>query len=73
MMLLITILLFGKLRQTAVIWTVVPMAVNGAAIGLLVTGLTRAPILISLSCKLVNDQSAMASGSSRQRRNVAIL
>src|SRR3546814_3559730 len=32
---------------------------------------TRAPILISLSCRLVNDQSAMASGSSMQRRKVA--
>jgi hypothetical protein len=32
---------------------------------------TRAPILISLSCRLVNDQSAMASGSSIQRKKVA--
>ncbi|AGI66738.1 RND/MFP-family efflux tansporter RND-component [Octadecabacter antarcticus 307] len=38
-MLLITVLLFGKLRQTAVIWTIVPMAVNGVALGLLFTGL----------------------------------
>jgi hypothetical protein len=34
---------------------------------------TRAPILINLSCKLVNDQSAMASGSSMQRKKVAML
>ncbi len=32
-MLLITVLLSGTLRQTAVIWTIVPMAVNGAASG----------------------------------------
>ncbi|MEO1199305.1 MAG: efflux RND transporter permease subunit [Pseudomonadota bacterium] len=38
-MLLLTILVFGKLRQTWVIWTVVPMAVNGVALGLLATGL----------------------------------
>ena len=29
-----------------------------------------APILINLSCKLVNDQSAMASGSSIQRKKM---
>ena len=34
---------------------------------------TRAPILISLSCRLVNDQSAMTSGSSMQRRKAARL
>ncbi|MEM1428530.1 MAG: efflux RND transporter permease subunit [Pseudomonadota bacterium] len=38
-MLLLTILVFGKLRQTFVIWTVVPMAVNGVALGLLLTDL----------------------------------
>jgi hypothetical protein len=32
---------------------------------------TRAPILVSLSCRLVNDQSAMASGSLMQRKEVA--
>jgi multidrug efflux pump subunit AcrB len=58
-MLLITILLFGKLRQTAVIWTVVPMAVNGAAIGLLATGLpfsfTALLGLLSLSGMLIKN------------------
>lgn len=58
-MLLITILLFGKLRQTAVIWTVVPMAVSGAAIGLLVTGLpfsfTALLGLLSLSGMLIKN------------------
>ena len=38
-MLLITILLFNGLRQTAIIWLLVPMSVNGAAIGLVGTGL----------------------------------
>jgi hypothetical protein len=32
---------------------------------------TRAQILISLSCPLIKDQSAMASGSSMQRKTVA--
>ena len=58
-MLLITVLLFGKLQQTAVIWTVVPMAVNGVAIGLLVTGLpfsfTALLGLLSLSGMLIKN------------------
>lgn len=35
--------------------------------------MTRAPILIGYSCRLVNDQPAMASGSSMQRRMFARL
>lgn len=58
-MLLITILLFGKLRQTAVIWTIVPMAVNGVTIGLLFTGLpfsfTALLGLLSLSGMLIKN------------------
>ncbi|NSX56103.1 efflux RND transporter permease subunit [Parasulfitobacter algicola] len=58
-MLLITILLFGKLRQTAVIWTIVPMAVNGVALGLLFTGLpfsfTALLGLLSLSGMLIKN------------------
>ncbi len=38
-MLLTSILLFGKLRQPLIIWLVVPMSVCGVVIGLLVTGL----------------------------------
>jgi len=34
---------------------------------------TRAPILIILSCRLISYQSAMASGSSMQRKKVAKL
>jgi multidrug efflux pump subunit AcrB len=58
-MLLITILLFGRLRQTAVIWTVVPMAVNGVALGLLFSGLpfsfTALLGLLSLSGMLIKN------------------
>lgn len=58
-MLLITLLLFGKLRQTAVIWTIVPMAVNGVALGLLLTGLpfsfTALLGLLSLSGMLIKN------------------
>lgn len=58
-MLLITLLLFGKLRQTAVIWTIVPMAVNGVAIGLLFSGLpfsfTALLGLLSLSGMLIKN------------------
>ncbi|MDX8355108.1 efflux RND transporter permease subunit [Cognatiyoonia sp. IB215182] len=58
-MLLITILLFGKLRQTAVIWTVVPMAVTGVGFGLLYTNLpfsfTALLGLLSLSGMLIKN------------------
>ncbi|QBF30981.1 efflux RND transporter permease subunit [Thalassococcus sp. S3] len=58
-MLLITVLLFGKLRQTAVIWTIVPMAVNGVALGLLFTNLpfsfTALLGLLSLSGMLIKN------------------
>ena len=58
-MLLITILLFGKLRQTAVIWTVVPMAVTGVGFGLLFTSLpfsfTALLGLLSLSGMLIKN------------------
>ena len=58
-MFVITLLLFGALRQTAVIWTVVPMAVTGAAIGLLATGLpfsfTALLGLLSLSGMLIKN------------------
>ncbi|MEM8849373.1 MAG: efflux RND transporter permease subunit [Pseudomonadota bacterium] len=58
-MLLITILLFGKLRQTAVIWTIVPMAVNGVSLGLLFSGqafsFTALLGLLSLSGMLIKN------------------
>lgn len=58
-MLLITVLLFGKLRQTAVIWTIVPMAINGVALGLLYSNLafsfTAMLGLLSLSGMLIKN------------------
>ncbi|MEQ4541036.1 MAG: efflux RND transporter permease subunit [Billgrantia sp.] len=38
-MLIVSILLFGKLRQPLIIWLVVPMSICGVVIGLLLTGL----------------------------------
>ena len=43
-----------KLTATSVSWNVIALAWRN----------TRASILISLSCTLANDQSAMASGNS---------
>lgn len=58
-MVLISILLFGSLRQPLVIWLLVPMAVNGAALGLLGTGLpftfTALLGLLSLSGMLIKN------------------
>ncbi|WP_375687270.1 efflux RND transporter permease subunit [Pseudooceanicola sp. LIPI14-2-Ac024] len=58
-MVLISILLFGRLRQPLIIWLLVPMAVNGAVIGLLVTGLpfsfTALLGLLSLSGMLIKN------------------
>jgi len=38
-MLIVTVLLFGRLKQPLVIWLVVPMAATGVIVGLLITGL----------------------------------
>lgn len=58
-MFLLTLLLFGRLRQTFVIWAVVPMAINGVALGLLGTGLpfsfTALLGLLSLSGMLIKN------------------
>ncbi|ETX28558.1 efflux RND transporter permease subunit [Roseivivax isoporae] len=58
-MVLISILLFGKLRQPLIIWLLVPMAVNGVALGLLGTGLpfsfTALLGLLSLSGMLIKN------------------
>ncbi|MEM8553030.1 MAG: efflux RND transporter permease subunit, partial [Pseudomonadota bacterium] len=70
-MLLITILLFGKLRQTAVIWTIVPMAVNGVALGLLFTGLpfsfTALLGLLSLSGMLIKNAIVLVEEIDQQK------
>ena len=58
-MVVISILLFGKLRQPLIIWLLVPMAVNGVAIGLLGSGLpfsfTALLGLLSLSGMLIKN------------------
>ena len=58
-MVVISILLFGALRQPLVIWLLVPMAVTGAVIGLLGTGLpftfTALLGLLSLSGMLIKN------------------
>ena len=58
-MVLISILLFGRLRQPLIVWLLVPMAANGVAIGLLATGLpfsfTALLGLLSLSGMLIKN------------------
>ena len=58
-MIVISILLFGRLRQPLIIWLLVPMAVNGVALGLLGTGLpfsfTALLGLLSLSGMLIKN------------------
>lgn len=58
-MLTISFLLFAKLRQPLIIWAVVPMAVNGVVIGLLVTqvafSFTALLGLLSLSGMLIKN------------------
>jgi multidrug efflux pump subunit AcrB len=75
-MLLITVLLFGKLRQTAVIWTVVPMAVNGVALGLLATGLpfsfTALLGLLSLSGMLIKNAIVLVEEIDRQKDELGL-
>ncbi len=58
-MVLISVLLFGTIRQPVIIWLLVPMSVNGVAIGLLGTGLpfsfTALLGLLSLSGMLIKN------------------
>lgn len=58
-MVLITVLLFNAFRQPLIIWLLVPMSVNGAALGLLGTGLpftfTALLGLLSLSGMLIKN------------------
>jgi multidrug efflux pump subunit AcrB len=58
-MLVISVLLFGKVRQPLIIWLVVPMAVCGVVAGLLLTGLpfsfTALLGLLSLSGMLMKN------------------
>lgn len=58
-MLIITILLFNGIRQTAIIWLLVPMSINGVALGLVGSGLpftfTALLGLLSLSGMLIKN------------------
>ena len=58
-MILISILLFNALRQPLIVWLLVPMAVNGVALGLWLTGLpftfTALLGLLSLSGMLIKN------------------
>ena len=58
-MVLISIFLFGRLRQPLIVWLLVPMAVNGVAMGLLATGVafsfTALLGLLSLSGMLLKN------------------
>ncbi len=58
-MVLISIMLFGRLKQPIIIWLLVPMSVNGVALGLLGTGLpftfTALLGLLSLSGMLIKN------------------
>lgn len=70
-MLTISILLFNKLRQPAIIWLVVPMAVTGMVLGLLATGLpftfTALLGLLSLSGMLIKNAIVIVGEFDRQR------
>ena len=58
-MLVISVLMFNRLRQPAIIWLVVPMSVTGMSLGLLATGLpftfTALLGLLSLSGMLMKN------------------
>ena len=70
-MVLISVLLFGKVRQPLVIWLLVPMAVNGVALGLLGTGLpfsfTALLGLLSLSGMLIKNGIVLVEEIDLQR------
>ncbi|MEI4233699.1 efflux RND transporter permease subunit [Roseovarius sp. D22-M7] len=70
-MLVISILLFNRLRQPAIVWLVVPMAVTGMVLGLLTTGLaftfTALLGLLSLSGMLIKNAIVLVGESDRLR------
>ncbi|MEL7178626.1 MAG: efflux RND transporter permease subunit [Pseudomonadota bacterium] len=76
-MVLITILLFNALRQPLIIWLLVPMSVNGAAIGLLGAGLpftfTALLGLLSLSGMLIKNGIVLVEEIDIVRRDGAAL
>ena len=71
-MVLITIALFNSLRQTAVIWLVVPLAVIGVTVGLLSTsqpfGFMALLGFLSLSGMLIKNAIVLVDEINLQRR-----
>ncbi|WP_447556019.1 efflux RND transporter permease subunit [Vreelandella sp. EE22] len=71
-MVLTSILLFGKLRQPLIVWLVVPMSVCGVVIGLLVTGLpfsfTALLGMLSLSGMLMKNAIVLVDEIDEQIR-----
>ncbi|MEM9968010.1 MAG: efflux RND transporter permease subunit [Pseudomonadota bacterium] len=76
-MLLITILLFNGIRQTVIIWLLVPMSVNGAALGLVGTGLpftfTALLGLLSLSGMLIKNGIVLVEEIDLKRKEAPML
>lgn len=76
-MVLISIVLFRKLRQPLIIWLLVPMSVNGVALGLLGTGLpfsfTALLGLLSLSGMLIKNGIVLVEEIDIVRRSVSKL
>ncbi|RUR40881.1 efflux RND transporter permease subunit [Vreelandella populi] len=72
-MVLTSILLFGKLRQPLIVWLVVPMSVCGVVIGLLVTGLpfsfTALLGMLSLSGMLMKNAIVLVDEIDEQIRS----
>ena len=72
MMVLITIALFNSLRQTAVIWLVVPLAIIGVTVGLLVTqqpfGFMALLGFLSLSGMLIKNAIVLVDEINLQRQ-----
>lgn len=69
-MMLITVLLFSKIRQPLVIWLVVPMAICGVVVGLLVSGLPFGFMallgLLSLTGMLIKNAVVLVEETDRQ-------
>jgi multidrug efflux pump subunit AcrB len=72
MMVLITIALFNSLRQTAVIWLVVPLAIIGVTVGLLLTqqpfGFMALLGFLSLSGMLIKNAIVLIDEINLQRK-----
>jgi multidrug efflux pump subunit AcrB len=71
-MVLITVALFNSLRQTAVIWLVVPLAVIGVTVGLLMTnqpfGFMATLGFLSLSGMLIKNAIVLVDEINLQRQ-----